>query len=98
MDQFEVHMNFLQIKQFSAINLILKIYFKLVSLASLISGLDLKFQKAQGLKRKRNRDIERCIGWTAGSLVVFPGTLMQKRPAKGYARFLSVRLDISGTD
>jgi hypothetical protein len=54
MDQFGVHMNFLQIKQVSAINLILKIYFKLVSLVSLISGLDLKFQKAQGLKRKRN--------------------------------------------
>ena len=27
MDQFGVHMNFLQIKQVSAINLILKIYF-----------------------------------------------------------------------
>jgi hypothetical protein len=27
MDQFRVHMNFLQIKQVSAINLILKIYF-----------------------------------------------------------------------
>jgi hypothetical protein len=44
MDQFGSSMNFLQLKQVSAIKFVLKIYFfKLVSLFYLISGLGLIF-------------------------------------------------------
>jgi hypothetical protein len=43
MDQFGVHMNFLQIIQVSAINLILKTISNLISLVFLFSGLGLKY-------------------------------------------------------
>jgi hypothetical protein len=52
MDQFGVHMNFVQIKQVSAINLILKIISNLVSLVFLFSVLGLNFQKGQGPRCK----------------------------------------------
>jgi hypothetical protein len=43
MDQLKVHMNFLQIKQVYAINLILKSISNLISLVFLFSGLGLKY-------------------------------------------------------
>jgi uncharacterized membrane protein len=45
-------MNFVQIKQVSAINLILKIISNLVSLVFLFSVLGLNFQKGQGPRCK----------------------------------------------
>jgi hypothetical protein len=42
-------MIFLQIKQVSAIKFVLKIYFKLVSLVLLLSGLGTIFWKVQGV-------------------------------------------------
>jgi hypothetical protein len=86
MDQIGVHMNFLQINQVLTFIYALKIDLCVYFLFSQVSGSGLKFQKAQGLKHKRNRDTERCTEWTTGSLV-FPGTLMQKRPAKQYGGF-----------
>jgi hypothetical protein len=66
MDQFGVHMNFLQIKQVSVINLILKIYFKISFYGFLISGLGLIFWKTQGSQRKTTQDTDAAPRWMAG--------------------------------
>jgi hypothetical protein len=58
MDQFGVHMNFLQIKQVLYINNLFLFYFYLIFE---FSGLGHKFQKAQGLLHKAVYDTERLL-------------------------------------
>ena len=64
----------------------------------MLSRLGLKYREVQGLARKFFPDSERCTGWTAGSLVVSPGTLKQKVHAKGYRLTLAVGSDANVPD
>jgi hypothetical protein len=52
MDQFGVHMNFLQFKQVSTIKYMLEIYFKLVSMIFLILWTAPHLQKSAGTSLK----------------------------------------------
>jgi hypothetical protein len=54
MDQFGVHMNFLQIKQVLTFIYTLKSISVIIFLFPLLSGLGTNFWKTQGLGRKRN--------------------------------------------
>ena len=54
MDQFGVHMDFLQIKQVLTFIYALKIYFCDYFLFSQVSGSGLKYREVQGLARKNS--------------------------------------------
>jgi hypothetical protein len=97
MDQFGVHMNFLQIKQVSAIKFVLKIYFKLVSLVLLLSGLGTIFWKVQGVWRKIPQT-QYTVNWTTGYFINPTGVLLENIRAKWYIGFLTVGSSIRVPD
>ena len=68
MDQFGVHMDFLQLKQVSAINLIPKSISQLISLIFELTGLGLNSRERQGLTRNCFQDTDYPRG---GPRVVF---------------------------
>jgi hypothetical protein len=77
MDQFGVHMNFLQFKQVYAINLILKSISNLISLVFLFFELGLKYWKVQGANQSFPMTLA-TGAWTEGCLRKRPGSLLQE--------------------
>jgi hypothetical protein len=80
MDQFGVHMNFLQIKQVLYINNLFLFYFYLIFE---FSGLGHKFQKAQGLLHKAVYDTERPLQDCGFIIYFFKGLFVNMAQRRG---------------